>query len=222
MVMRLQRPQLKSLVHQFFDLKAFSKDAINKELLTIEMIQKHNAFPLYKRGTRLYLGVVDPTDLHALDEIKFNTGLNTEAVVVNAVDLAASIKALVEGAEEEVGTGLEELDDSLEDLDIEAVDEEGGGDDVDVGKEDETPIVKFINKVLLDAIRSGASDIHFEPYEKTYRVRFRTDGVLHEVAKPPMQMSSRISARLKVMSMMDISERRVPQDGRIKMKLFKK
>ena len=205
-----------------FDLGAYDKEAFNAELVAMDMIIKHNALPLYKRGTRLYVAVGDPSDLQALDEIKFNTGLNTEAVVVDALALAQFIKKLQEGAEDDVGSGLEDLEDSgLDDLDTEAVDEMGGGDDVNVSEIDETPVVRFINKVMVDAIRGGASDLHFEPYEKTYRVRFRTDGVLHEVAKPPVAMGSRLAARLKVMAQMDISERRVPQDGRIKLKLSK-
>jgi type IV pilus assembly protein PilB len=205
-----------------FDLQSYDRDVFDAtSLVSIELIQKHQAIPLFKRGTRLYLGIADPADLRALDEIKFNTGLNTEAVVVEVTALGAAIKRLVEGAEEQVGTGLEDLaDDGLDDLDIEAVDEDGGK-DVNPNEADETPVVRFINKVLVDAIRTGASDLHFEPYEKTYRVRYRTDGMLHEVAKPPIQMAPRIAARLKIMSQMDISERRVPQDGRMKMKLSK-
>ena len=207
-----------------FDLTSYDKDSFEggKDLVSIELIQKHQAIPLFKRGTRLYLGIADPADLRALDEIKFNTGLNTEAVVVEPSALAAFIKQLVEGAEEQVGTGFDGLaDEGLEDLDIEAVDEDANGKDVNVNEADETPVVRFINKVLVDAIRTGASDLHFEPYEKMYRVRYRTDGILHEVARPPVQMAPRLAARLKVMSQMDISERRVPQDGRMKMKLSK-
>lgn len=206
-----------------FDLNAYDKESFNLDLVSMEMMVKHNALPLYKRGTRLYVALGDPSDLHALDELKFNTGLNTEAVVVDALALAQFIKKLQERAEESVGSGLEDLGDSgLDDLDTEAVDETaGGGGDVNVKEIDETPVVRFINKVMVDAIRAGASDLHFEPYEKSYRVRFRTDGILHEVAKPPVQMGSRLAARLKVMAQMDISERRVPQDGRIKLKLSK-
>ncbi|CAA0083418.1 Type II secretion system protein E [BD1-7 clade bacterium] len=207
----------------FLDLDGFDPEAVEADLVSIDLVSKHFAIPLHKRGTRLYVGVADPTDLRALDEIKFSTGLNAEAIVVDALKLADRIKALLEQNESATGTGLEDLDDGdLDDLDIEAVDESGGGKDDDGGNEaDETPVVRFINKVLLDAIRIGASDIHFEPYEKSYRVRFRTDGILDEIAKPPQKMSGRMAARLKVMSQMDISERRVPQDGRIKMKLSK-
>ncbi|HEY9034149.1 MAG TPA: type IV-A pilus assembly ATPase PilB, partial [Pseudomonadales bacterium] len=195
---------------------------LDKNLLKLELVTKHQAVPLYRRGTRLYVAVSDPSNLHALDEIKFNTGLNTEAVVVDVLALKELIAFLEKGEEEQVGTGLDDLDDQgLDELDIEAVDDEGGGQDVNVNQADETPVVRFINKVLVDAIRTGASDIHFEPYEKAYRVRFRTDGMLHEIAKPPVQMGFKLAARLKVMSQMDISERRVPQDGRIKLKLSK-
>ncbi|NRB40089.1 MAG: type IV-A pilus assembly ATPase PilB [Pseudomonadales bacterium] len=205
-----------------FDISSFDISLIDKDLVSADLINKHNALPLIKRGTRLYIAMADPSDLRALDEIKFSTGLNTDGVVVEAVALNEAIKQLLEGGDD-VGTGLDNLDDDdLENLDIEAVDEGGANDKADESAADETPVVKFINKVLLDAIRSGASDIHFEPYEKTYRVRFRTDGILQEVAKPPIQMGGRLSARLKVMSQMDISERRVPQDGRIKMKISKK
>lgn len=205
-----------------FDLNAYEKESFDsRDLVSLELMKKHQAIPLFKRGTRLYLGVADPADLHALDEIRFNTGLNAEAVVVEVSALVAAIKKLEEGAEEQVGSGLEDLgEEGLEDLDIEAVDEDGGK-DVNVNEVDETPVVRFINKVLVDAIRTGASDLHFEPYEKMYRVRYRTDGILHEVARPPIQMAARLAARLKVMSQMDISERRVPQDGRMKMKLSK-
>lgn len=205
-----------------FDLTCYDFSFFNKELVKLELIIKHQAVPLFKRGSRLYVAMCDPTNLHALDEIKFNTGLNVEAIVVEAMALQDLIKKVEKGEEEQVGSGLDDLDDSgLDDLDIEAVNEDGEDGEVNVNQADETPVVRFINKVLIDAIRTGASDIHFEPYEKAYRVRFRTDGVLHEVARPPVQMGPRLSARLKVMSQMDISERRVPQDGRIKLKLSK-
>lgn len=205
-----------------FDLACYDFSFFNKELVKLELIIKHQAVPLFKRGSRLYVAMCDPTNLHALDEIKFNTGLNIEAIVVEAMALQDLIKKVEKGEEEQVGSGLDDLDDSgLDDLDIEAVNEDGEDGEVNVNQADETPVVRFINKVLIDAIRTGASDIHFEPYEKAYRVRFRTDGVLHEVARPPVQMGPRLSARLKVMSQMDISERRVPQDGRIKLKLSK-
>ena len=203
-----------------FDLSSFNMEMAPKDLVDSKLIQQHHALPLYKRGNRLFIALSDPTNLRAIDEIKFHTGINTDAVLVEEKSLNDAINKFMESADGQLGD-FDDFDEAgLEDLDIEAVDEEGGGSD-EGGDVDETPIVRFINKVLVDAIKGGASDIHFEPYEKAYRVRFRTDGVLHEVAKPPMNLAGRMSARLKVMSQMDISERRLPQDGRIKMKLSK-
>ncbi|GAA5317758.1 MAG: type IV-A pilus assembly ATPase PilB [Candidatus Pelagadaptatus aseana] len=204
-----------------FDLSAINEDSLPQKLVDNKLLQKHHALPLFQRGNRLYLGVSDPTNLHALDEVKFNTGLNTDAVLVEENKLATLLDSYLNAQEESIGDALGGLDDdALDGLDIEAVDEDGPKDDDDT-EADEAPIVKFINKVLLDAIKTGASDIHFEPYEKSYRVRFRTDGILQEVAKPPTTLATRLAARLKVMSQMDISERRVPQDGRIKLKITK-
>jgi len=205
-----------------FDLACLSQEAFPKGIVDPKLIQKHHALPLYKRGNRLFIAVADPTNLHALDEIKFNTGLNTEALLAEADKLHAAIEAFLNSEEESIGDALGGLDeDALDDLDIEAVDEDGKQAQDDTSEADEAPIVRFVNKVLLDAIKMGASDIHFEPYEKAYRVRFRADGILKEVARPPVNLATRLAARLKVMSQMDISERRVPQDGRIKMKISK-
>ncbi|MEE4661456.1 MAG: type IV-A pilus assembly ATPase PilB [Halieaceae bacterium] len=204
-----------------FDISAFNMEAIPKDLVSPGLAVKHHALPLYRRGNRLYIAVSDPTNLSALDEIKFHTGINTDAVLVEEGALAAAI-AEWSDSQDSLGGGLDDLDDAgLEDLDVEAVDEDGGGASEKNENVDETPVVRFVNKVLLDAIKTGASDIHFEPYEKIYRVRFRTDGILQEVVRPPANLAGRLAARLKVMSQMDISERRVPQDGRIKMKLSK-
>ena len=203
-----------------FDLSSLDSSVIPKDIVDTSLINKHQALPLFKRGNRLYIGLSDPTNLHALDEIKFNTGLTTEGLLVEADKLHSAIEAYLSAEEETLGDSLGGLDeDDLDGLDIEAVDEDAQQEDT--SEADEAPIVRFVNKVLLDAIKTGASDIHFEPYEKTYRVRFRTDGILKEVAKPPSNLAIRLAARLKVMSQMDISERRIPQDGRIKMKISK-
>jgi type IV pilus assembly protein PilB len=163
--------------------------------------------------------VTDPTDIHALDEIKFNTGISIEVVLVEADKLKTAIDKYLSAQEETLGDALGGLDDDLDSLDIEtSTDNKPAEDSTEA---DEAPIVKYINKVLLDAIKSGSSDIHFEPYEKSYRIRFRTDGVLHEASRPPVNLATRMAARLKVMSQMDISERRLPQDGRIKLKVSK-
>lgn len=201
-----------------FDLDSLNKETIPLKLVDDKLIRKHQTLPIARRGNRLFLAVTDPTDLHALDEIKFNTGINTEAVLVEADKLKAAIEKYLTSQEETLGDALGGLDDNLDDLDIQSVTETANDESVEA---DEAPIVKYINKVLLDAIKTGASDIHFEPYEKSYRIRFRTDGVLSEMSRPPVNLAGRMAARLKVMSQMDISERRLPQDGRIKLKVSK-
>ncbi|MFB3079585.1 MAG: ATPase, T2SS/T4P/T4SS family, partial [Lysobacterales bacterium] len=202
-----------------FDITVFNKEAMPVDLVAPKLVAKHHALPLFRRGNRLFIGVSDPTNLMGLDEIKFHTGINTEAILVHEEALTEAINEWMD-SQDSIAGGLEDLDDaSLEDLEVEGVNDEADADDN--AELDETPIVRFVNKVMIDAIKGGASDIHFEPYEKSYRVRFRTDGVLKEVSNPPLNLSGRLAARLKVMSRMDISERRVPQDGRIKMKLSK-
>ncbi len=204
------------------DLEAFNLDSAPRNLVDSKLVKKHHALPLFKRGNRLFIAAADPTNLHALDEIKFNTGITTDAILVEADKLGIAIEKFLQVEEESLTDSLGGLDEEMLDgLDIEAVDDEGADEKVSIKEADEAPVVRFINKVLLDAIKTGASDIHFEPYEKSYRVRFRTDGILEEVAKPPTNLATRLAARLKVMSQMDISERRIPQDGRIKMKLSK-
>jgi type IV pilus assembly protein PilB len=202
-----------------FDLDALNKDLLPQKLVDDKLIRKHHTLPIARRGNRLFLAVTDPTDLHALDEIKFNTGINTEAVLVEADKLRIAIDKYLNAQEETLGDALGGLDDDLDDLNVQTIDTAPTADDSN--EADEAPIVKYINKVLLDAIKGGASDIHFEPYEKSYRIRFRTDGVLHEMSRPPVNLAFRMAARLKVMSQMDISERRLPQDGRIKLKVSK-
>ena len=207
------------------DIAVLNREAMPRQLVAPGLLAKHHALPLFRRSNRLFVAVSDPTNLVALDEIKFHTGISTEAILVEEQQLAEAIQAW-EGSRDDIGylnglggpDGLGDLNDkSLEELQVEAVDE---SDRFDERPElDEAPVVRFINRVLLDAIRGGASDIHFEPYEKSYRVRFRTDGILQEVARPPAHLAGRLAARIKVMSRLDISERRIPQDGRIKMKL---
>jgi type IV pilus assembly protein PilB len=203
-----------------FDIHAFNLSAIPDGLVDVDLVTKHHAMPLFRRGNRLFIAVSDPTNLAALDEIKFHTGINTDAVLIEEKALNRVINNWVE-TQDTLGDGLDDLDsDDLEGIDV-APAREGDEDDDGEGI-DETPIVRFVNKVLIDAIKQGASDIHFEPYESNYRVRFRTDGILREVVKPPKNLSARLAARLKVMSQMDISERRIPQDGRIQMKISRK
>lgn len=201
-----------------FDLSVMDPEMAPVKLVEEKLITKHHTVPLLKRGNRLFVGVSDPTNLQALDEIKFHTGINTEAILVEEDKLTKFIEKALEAGDTSMG---DMLDDDLDNLDIEAGDDDDNRGGVTESEADDAPVVRFVNKVLLDAINRGASDIHFEPYEKTYRVRYREDGVLHEVAKPPVNLGMRLCARLKVMSRMDIAERRIPQDGRIKMKLSK-
>ncbi len=202
------------------DISALDIESVPKELVEEKLIRQHHALPIFKRGNRLFVAVADPMNLVALDEIKFNTGIPTEAILVEVNKLNKLIEDVLNAADTSMDD-MAGLDEDLENLDVSAEDDEDSGDDGSSGVDD-TPVVRFVNKVLLDAINKGASDIHLEPYEKYCRVRFRIDGMLQEVAKPPLNMSTRITARLKVMSRMDISERRVPQDGRIKLKVSKK
>ena len=200
-----------------FDLRALEPSAIPKSLVDEKLMRRHNALPLYKRGNQLFIGLSDPTNLRALEDIKFQTGLNTEPVIV----IEDQLTAVLEQALDQSGEVIQAmLDEDMDNIDIGGDDSSDASQAADIGKsDDDAPIVRFVNRLLLDAINRGASDVHFEPYEGTYRVRFRQDGVLKEITKPPFNMAPRISARLKVMAQLDIAERRVPQDGRIKMRL---
>ncbi len=204
-----------------FDLDALTVDIEAVRLVSDKLLAKHRVLPLFRRGKRLFLAVADPTNLHAIDEVKFQTSLGIEAIVVEDDKLQVAIDKAIE----QVDNQMSALSADEGDVDLESLEVTGGEDELDdkVGRDDveDAPIVRFVNKVMLDAIRRGASDIHFEPFEKLYRVRLRMDGVLKEIAQPPVQLAQKLSARLKVMSRLDIAERRVPQDGRIKMKLSK-
>jgi type IV pilus assembly protein PilB len=199
------------------DLEHYHLDSVPEDLRNEKLIRKTDMLPLGKRGRTMFLAVVDPTNIQTIEDFEFNTGLNAEVVVVEYDKLHKLIDKLFDSS---LGGDFTESDWDLGSLGI-VQEEEDDGAGVQVDKEDQ-PIIAFINKMLLDAIRKGASDLHFEPYEKTYRIRFRIDGILHEMASPPVALSTRLSARLKVMSRLDIAEKRVPQDGRIKLKLSAK
>ncbi len=208
--------------HEFgaplFDLEGIDLESAPITLVEEKLIRKHHALPLFKRGNRLYLGISDPTNHAGLDEIRFHTGLATSAIVVEEDKLAATIEKAIQLYDTSMS---DMLDTDLENLDLATIEDDDGGGGEGDSEVDEAPVVRFVNKVLLDAINAGASDVHFEPYEKFYRIRFRQDGLLIEMATPPLNLSNRIASRLKVMSKMNIAERRVPQDGRIKMVLSK-
>ena len=202
------------------DLDSVAVDLDTVRIVSDKLLQKHRVMPLMKRGRRLFVAISDPTNLHGLDEIRFSTSMHVEPVVVEEDKLQ---KILLK-AMEQVDTAMPNL--AEDDFDLDNLEVTGGEDEVEgsaLGRDDveDAPIVRFVNKVMLDAVKKGASDIHFEPYEKIYRVRQRVDGVLKEVAMPPVQLAMKISARIKVMARLDIAERRIPQDGRIKMRLSK-
>jgi type IV pilus assembly protein PilB len=202
-----------------FDVAALDPNQSAIKLVNEELVRKHSALPLYRRGNKLFVGLADPTNTHALDEIKFATNLAVEAVLVDEDRIHRTIDQWLASADA--------LKDAMNDGEgMENLEVSGGDDDLasDTGvdaKGDDTPVVKFVNKILVDSIRRGGSDIHFEPYETDYRVRVRIDGILKQVAKVPVKLQARISARLKVMAQLDIAEKRVPQDGRIKLNLSK-
>ncbi|WP_028490936.1 type IV-A pilus assembly ATPase PilB [Thioalkalivibrio sp. ALE19] len=197
------------------DMAAFDEEVIPRDHLNEKLIQKHHALPLMQRGNRLFIAVSDPTNLVATDEFKFATGMPVEAVLVEPKKLDRAIDDALNAASQL----MEDLgDDELDSLNVEA-DSDADNASEEGDAVDDAPVVRFVNKLLMDAINRKASDIHLEPFEKDFRVRFRIDGVLHEVAHPPTSLAPRILARVKVMSRMDIAERRIPQDGRIKLKL---
>ncbi len=199
------------------DINSIEIDTDVTKLVQERLVRENHALPIYKRGNRLFIAVSDPTNLQALDEIKFATRAQTEAILVEDDKLVNAIDKALDAADPTMDMGDDEDLEGLEDLEV-GTDEP----DDDVGLDvDDAPVVKFVNKLLLDCMKKGASDVHIEPYEKFCRVRLRIDGVLIEVAKPPLTLANKIAARIKVMSRLDVSERRVPQDGRIKLKLSK-
>jgi len=209
--------------HEFgvplLDLDAIEVDLDVVRLVDDKLLAKHRVLPILQRGKRLYIAVGDPTNLQAIDEIKFQTTLRVEPIVVEQDKLEMRVQRALEAVDTTMSQ-FDEDDFDLEKLDVVGGDEEAGG-EITSADVDDAPIVRFVNKVMLDAIKRGASDIHFEPYEKFYRIRLRQDGVLTEFARPPVALASKVAARIKVMARLDIAERRIPQDGRIKMRLSK-
>ncbi|WP_020158110.1 MULTISPECIES: type IV-A pilus assembly ATPase PilB [Methylobacter] len=202
----------------FFDLDAIDCRSLPVKVISEKLIRQHHVLPLFTRGKTLFIAVSDPTNFQALDDIKFQSRLNPETILVEENKLVKAIETSLDAAADLSMKDL--LDEDLDNLNIAAGDEDMAKDDGN-SDVDDAPIVRFVNKILLDSIKKGASDIHLEPYEKNFRIRFRSDGILHEVASPPASIATRIISRIKVMAKMDIAERRVPQDGRIKMTLSK-
>lgn len=214
------------------NLDEFDLQDIPKQFLNEKLIRKYHALPVYLQGHTLYLALSDPTNMEALDEFGFVFSVHTEPFLVDELKLQKAIKFLTTSSEQQLSEQTEangdpdadlvNVEGELNDLSgADASNDNGAGTAIDTTKqeEDDAPVVKFINQMLLKAISMGASDLHFEPYETKYRVRFRIDGILHQVATPPVNLKERFSARLKVMSRLDIAEKRLPQDGRIKLKI---
>ncbi|MCG6871661.1 MAG: type IV-A pilus assembly ATPase PilB [Gammaproteobacteria bacterium] len=216
---RLARSASEEFGIPLLDLDSMDFEQLPLEAVDEKIVRKHAILPLYQRGTRLFVAVADPTNTRALDDIKFHTGMGVEPVLVDAQVLGLGLDRAYESRENEAFEDL--ADQGLEDIDIsgeeEAADQKAAADIENI----DTPVVRFVNKMLLDAINRSASDIHMEPYEKKYRIRYRVDGVLHEIASPPLALAARLCARVKILSRLDIAERRVPQDGRMKMRLSK-
>jgi type IV pilus assembly protein PilB len=199
-----------------FDLDAIDCKTLPASRISEKLIRQHNALPLLVRGKSLFIAVSDPTNSQTLDDIKFHSLLNPKVILVEENKLAKAIEIALEAEEASISDMLDE------DMDNLVIKDDEDGTKLEINADvDEAPIVRFVNKVLLEAIKKGVSDIHFEPYEKTFRIRFRTDGMLHTIVSPPPGIANRIVSRIKVMSKMDIAERRIPQDGRIKMILSK-
>jgi type IV pilus assembly protein PilB len=210
--------------HEFgvplLDLDAVEVDLDVVKLVSEKLLSRHRVLPIMQRGKRLYVGVSDPTNLQTLDDIGFQTSLRVEPIVVEQDKLELKVSKAIEAVDTSMSS-FEEDDFDLENLEVSGGDDDALGDEVSRAEVDDAPVVRFVNKVMLDAIKRGASDIHFEPYEKYFRIRLRQDGVLTEIARPPAALAIKVAARLKVMSRLDIAERRVPQDGRIKLRLSK-
>ena len=210
--------------HEFgvplLDLDAVELDLDVVKLVDDKLLTKHRVLPLLQRGKRLYVAVCDPTNMQALDEIKFQTTLRIEPIVVEHSKLETRVARAIEAVDTSMAS-MSADDFDMENLEFSAGDGDEIGGEVTNADVDDAPVVRFVNKVMVDAIKRGASDIHFEPYEKIFRIRFRQDGVLTEFAKPPVALAMKLAARLKVMARLDIAERRIPQDGRIKMRLSK-
>lgn len=202
--------------YPLFDLDAMDPESLPRGVLDPKLSQKRRMVALFERGHKLYVGTSDPTNLQALDEVKFQTGMAIEPVVVEDDKLAKLIEKVSEAAD----SAMSVL--NVEDLNLDFTDDEAAAEQESAGFEiDDAPVVRYLQKIMLDAINSGASDIHFEPYEKFYRIRYRRDGILYEIAQPPLAIKEKMASRIKVISRLDIAEKRVPQDGRVKMVLSK-
>ena len=211
--LRLARFAAETFGLPLMDLAALDAQSIAPELIDRKLVAESRVIPLVKRGNRLTVALSDPTDLQAIDRVKFQAQASVDPVIVEHDKLLKAIESLGQSASQKMS---ELVSDSL-DSDLAMVESEVPTPADDNGEIDDAPIVKFLQKILLDAINGGASDIHFEPYEKHYRIRYRVDGELREVSQPPLAIKDKLASRIKVISKLDISEKRIPQDGRMKL-----
>jgi type IV pilus assembly protein PilB len=205
--------------YPLLELSAFNLGNLPEKAIDSKLMQSHRVMALAKRGNRLSVALSDPTNAQALEQIKFQTEMTVEPVIVDHQQLVRAIEKLSQSAEQNlnelIGDDLDNIDFADDDA---APNTAADGLSTDI---DDAPVVRFLQKILIDAINMGASDLHFEPFEKYYQIRFRVDGVLREVAQPPLAIKEKLASRIKVISKLDISEKRVPQDGRMKLVLSK-
>ena len=200
----------------YFNLDVFNADYLPAKSIDIKLMQANRVIGLQNHNNTLFVAISDPTNLHALDSVQFQMGMTLSPVVVEDDKLGRWIDKIAESKD----TSMSSMDmDGDFDLDIGGIEAEAEADNTQ--EVDDAPVVKFLNKMLLDAINMGASDLHFEPYEKFYRIRYRVDGILREIAQPPLAIKDKLASRIKVISSLDISEKRIPQDGRMKLVLSK-
>jgi type IV pilus assembly protein PilB len=204
--------------YPYLDIASYNLQALPEKVIDHKLMQSQRAIALGKRGNKLSVGISDPTNLNALEQVKFQTELAVEPVIIEHTALVQLIEKLSQSAEQNL---KELIGDDLDNIELPTDDAPPSSDALSATDVDDAPVVKFLQKILLDAINLGASDLHFEPFEKFYRIRFRVDGVLRDVAQPPLAIKEKLASRIKVISKMDISEKRVPQDGRMKLAVSK-
>ncbi len=204
--------------YPYLDISAYNLQALPDKVIDHKLMQSQRALALGKRGNKLSVGISDPTNLNALEQVKFQTELAVEPVIIEHGLLVQLIEKLGQSAEQNLN---ELIGDNLDNIELPDDDSAAASDAIGAADVDDAPVVKFLQKILMDAINMGASDLHFEPFEKFYRIRFRVDGVLRDVAQPPLAIKEKLASRIKVISKLDISEKRVPQDGRMKLAVSK-
>lgn len=212
--LQIAQASSQSFGYPLLDLNKLNPDFLPGKGISPQLMQSYRAITLYNRGNNMFIGLSDPTNLHMLDEVQFQTGKTLVPIIVEDDKLSKWIDKMVEASDTTMQSLISEDDFGLETEEKDSEPEQA----IEI---EDAPVVKYIQKILLDAINMGASDLHFEPYEKFYRIRYRVDGILREIAQPPLAIKEKLASRIKVISNLDISEKRVPQDGRMKLVLSK-